>query len=458
MPAIGRTFISAVICLLVAAAARGDATLFRLFLTDGTNLVSFGEYARVADKVVFSMPVGGTIDQPRLYLVTLPANRVDWARTDRYAESARLRRFADTRGQEEFVRLTNDVARVLNEIAQTTDRSQALAHAEAARQALVGWTRTHYGYGEQDVREIVAVLDESIANLRAALGVTSFDLAPVPDPAPASTEPLLGMPGAREQLDQVFHVAAMVDRPADRVALLQSALLLIREAGAAVPTADAERLRQSAEAQIHEEQLVDASYAQLSRRLMSSATEAASHARPRDVERVLGQLPLEDAKLGGRRPEAVDALRTSLQQELENARRLRLAEDQWTMRRSLYRDYERAIEPQLAQLVKIQPALESIRRLEGPSPQSVLSLRKQLAGGAVRLSRVQTPQELRPVHDLIVGAWRFAESAVNRQYDAIQSGNVATAREASSAAASAISLFGRAQQEIQTLLEPPRER
>ena len=51
-----------------------DATLFRLFLTDGTSLVSFGEYARVADRVIFSMPVGGPIDQPRLHVVTLPAS------------------------------------------------------------------------------------------------------------------------------------------------------------------------------------------------------------------------------------------------------------------------------------------------------------------------------------------------------------------------------------------------
>jgi hypothetical protein len=46
-----------VLCLFVlpsaAAAAASDPVLFRLFLTDGTSLVSYGEFARVDDRVVF---------------------------------------------------------------------------------------------------------------------------------------------------------------------------------------------------------------------------------------------------------------------------------------------------------------------------------------------------------------------------------------------------------------------
>ena len=85
------------------------------------------------------------------------------------------------------------------------------------------------------MREIVSLLDESISDLRAALGINSFDVVRVADPAPVILESNLGMPGVREQLDQVFRAAAMVDRPANRVALLQSAVLLIAEAGAAIP-------------------------------------------------------------------------------------------------------------------------------------------------------------------------------------------------------------------------------
>src|SRR5207249_3390870 len=72
-----------------------EATLFRVFLKDGTTLVSYGELARVNDRVVFSMPTGlaaptdaaGAI--PPLHLVNIAADRVDWDRTDRYAETAR---------------------------------------------------------------------------------------------------------------------------------------------------------------------------------------------------------------------------------------------------------------------------------------------------------------------------------------------------------------------------------
>ena len=55
------------------AAARRDAALFRLFLLNGDTLISYGEFARVDDRVIFSMPVGGSADEPRLQVVTLPA-------------------------------------------------------------------------------------------------------------------------------------------------------------------------------------------------------------------------------------------------------------------------------------------------------------------------------------------------------------------------------------------------
>jgi hypothetical protein len=459
MPAVARILISAVTWLLVAAAAEGaDVTLFRLFLTDGSSLVSFGEYARVGDRVIFSMPVGGPLEQPRLHVVTVPADQIDWNRTDRYSESARYQQYADTRGEEDFVRLTNDVARVLNEIALTTDRSRALAFAEEARAALVAWPADHYGYRQRDVHEIVTILDESISDLRAALGISSFDLALVASPAEVTLEPLRGMPGLREQLDQVFRVAAMAERPSDRVALLQAAILLIEEAGAIIPSVEADGLRRVAETQIREEQHIDARYMDLSRRLMASATNAAARARVRDVERVLNEIPREDARLGHLRPETVNALRTSVRERLDAARRLRLLRDQWTIRRSLYRDYQRAVGSELLQLVKIQPALEAIRRLEGPAPRAVMNLRARLAGGAETLSRVRTPEDLRTAHDLLVGAWRFAEAALNGRYDAIQSGNFMTAQEASSAAAGALMMLSRAQQEIRALLEPPQLR
>jgi hypothetical protein len=106
--------------------------------------------------------------------------------------------------------------------------------------------------------------------------------------------------------------------------------------------------------------------------------------------------------------------------------------------------------------VKAQPALEAIRRLDGPPPEMLVTLQSQLQGGAEQLERVRPPADLRAVHDLLLGAWRFAETAVAGRYQAARAGNVPGAWEASSSAAGALLLLSRAQQELRTLLDPPR--
>lgn len=439
-----------------AARASTDAVLFPLFLATGPSIVSYGEYARVDDQVIFSMVVGGSAEHPRLHPVSLPANLVDWPRTERHAASARYQRYTQTRGEEDFLRLSNDVAAVLNQVLLTKDRTRAMEIARQARATLAGWPREHFGYRQHDVREIVAVVDAAISGLSAESGVRSFELDLVAMAPVVELEPMVGMPSAREQIDQAFHVAALVTRAPERVALLQSALLLLHEAGPSIPSADAAALRRTAETQIRFETALDARYNQLVRRLMSRATRAAAGARVGDVERVLDRIPDEDARLGRRRPEVVQALRASVRAQLEAARRLRLLRDQWNVRRSLYREYQRAAGTQVRQLVKLQPALDAIRRLEGPAPESLLALQARLRGGVARLERVHPPTDLRAAHDLLIGAWRFAESAASSRYEAVKAGNLNTAWEASSAAAGALLLLTRAQQEIRTLLEPPQ--
>ena len=448
------------LCLLVpdVASATPDAMLLRLFLTDGTSVVSYGEYARVDDRVIFSMPAGGATAEPRLQAVTLPMKVIDWPRTERYAASARYQRYAETRGDDDFVRLSNDVAAVLNEILLTRDRNQALEIATRARNTLADWPRDHYGYRQREVAEIVSLLDEAISGLRAAAGMTMFDLSLVAMAPDVPFETLMGMPPLREQLDQVFHVATLTERSSERVALLQTALALLNEAAGLMAPSDIVAFRRSAEKQIAEEFAVDAQYASLSKRFISQAVRAAARARISDVAQVLNRIPDEDARLGRRRPEVIQALHASVQAQLDAAQHLRLLRDQWTIRQALYRDYRRVVGTQILQLVKAQPALEAVRRLEGPAPGMLVTLRGRLSGGAERLQRVQVPADLRVVHDLLTSSWRFAENAVNSRYLAVQSGQVATAWEASSAAAGALMFLSRAQQELRTLLEPPRLR
>src|SRR2546425_5135434 len=92
-----------------SAAVNDDVTLLRVFLTDGTSLVSYGEPARVADRVIFSMPTA-TTPNPPLHLVNLPIARVDWDRTSRYAATARETRYVQTQADADYAALSNDVS------------------------------------------------------------------------------------------------------------------------------------------------------------------------------------------------------------------------------------------------------------------------------------------------------------------------------------------------------------
>ena len=436
-------------------AAAADAMLFRLYLTDGTSIVSYGEFARVGDRVVFSMVMGGA-EQPRLHATTLPASAVDWKRTDLDAASTRYQWYARTRGERDFETLSNEVASAINAIVLSPDRPRALEMAQRARGTIAQWSRAHYGYRQQDVAEILAILDEAISDLRAASGVSSFEVALVADTTPRlSLEPAAEIPTIRQQIDQAFRVATLTG-PVERVALLQAGLQLLTEAGSAIPRAEAVALRRFAETRIQAEQAIDIRYAAMVRKLMNDAMRGAALARVVEVQRVLDRIPREDARLGSRRPEVVQALNTSVQSQLSAARHLRLLRDQWMIRRSLYVGYEQSVGAQLLQLVKSQSALEAIRRLDGPPPEQLVTLQSQLQGGAERLARIQPPSDLLVVHELLLGAWRFAETAVNGRYAAARNANVGAAWEASSSAAGALLLLSRAQQELRVLLEPPQ--
>ena len=457
MAVIRRIGLFALFCLVAPGlgAAAADDLLLRLFLTDGTSVVSYGEFARLGDRVVFSMVTGGDT-VPRLDAATLPASAIDWTRTDQHAASTRYQRYVQARAEEDFQHMSDAVAGVLSEVLQTTDRMRAIEVTQQARATLAEWPREHYGYRQRDVREILSFLDEIISDLRAAAGMTSFDVTLVAATPEIVLEPMATMPSLREQIDQVFRVASLTERPWERVAFLQAALLLLDEVGSAIPRTEGAALRRLAEAGIREERRIDVKYTELARRLMRDATRGAERARIGDVQRVLSRIPREDARLGGRRPEMVHALRTSVQAQLDAARRLRLLQDQWEIRRALYRDYERSAGRQLLQLVKWRQELEAIRRQDGPTPNALRKLHARLRGGALQLERIRPQGELRTVHDLLVGAWRFAENAVNGRYQAARVASDAAAWEASSAAAGALLMLSRAQQEISELLEPPQ--
>jgi hypothetical protein len=359
-----------------------------------------------------------------------------------------------TRGEAEFQALNDDVARVLNEIAISTDPAKALELAERARRALSDWPLTHQGYRQDDVREIVGLIDEAIVGLRSATGQKSFELSLVASMPPVAVEPMIAMPTPGEQFDQAVRLAAMTSQSSERMALLHAALSLLDE-HAAVFT-DVVARREALDREIRGELDVERRYRDLVIRLTRQSSKEAARARVTAVQRVLVRIDQEDTKLGRRRPEVVASLRAAVSADLDGARLLRLRRDQWLLRQGIYQYYQRTVGTQLLGLVKSQPQLEAIRRLDGPRLDVLRSLQSRLSGGAQRLERITVPEEMRETHALVVGAWHFAEAATRQRAAAVATGNVNSAWEASSAAAGALMMLARAQQSLRDMLEIPR--
>jgi hypothetical protein len=239
------------------------------------------------------------------------------------------------------------------------------------------------------------------------------------------------------------------------MALLEAALARVSEVGPELPPEDAAIFRHAAEARLRDERETNRRYTDLARRLMARALRAAGEAKVSDVQGVIAQVPREDDRLGQRRPAVIESLTASLSDRLSDARILRLRRDQWALRLPIYREYERVVGSSVELLVDAIPALDAIRSLEGPDPERLVGLRAQLAGGAEYLERVGTPAYLREVHERLIGAWRFAESAASGRFDAVSEVDPAAAWQASSSAAGALMMITRVQQDLRAIMEPP---
>src|SRR5438552_15889844 len=251
-------------CLLMPArawAAPDEAALLRVFLKDGSALVSFGEFARVGDRVVFSMPLNADAD-PSLHLVNIAADRVDWDRTNRYAESARATRYLSTRAESDYIALSNEVARTLSDVSQASDASKRLALVERARKTLADWPRNHFSYRANEVRQMLGMLDDAIADLRAATGKGRVNLtlsAYTAEPPPV-IEPLLPPPTPKDAIEQTLLAARLADSSAERESLLDAAIHEIDRSGTSVPAEWRAATRAATEAELVGERRIDYAY------------------------------------------------------------------------------------------------------------------------------------------------------------------------------------------------------
>jgi hypothetical protein len=449
-----------------APAFAESITLFRVFLNDGTAVVSYGEYARVGDRLVFSMPIGpvepGSSAEPSLHVVNLPVSAVNWTATARYADSARFTHYMETSAESDYAALAGDIAATLNAIVLAKDPKTRLDMAVSARRRLASWPRDHYGYRADDVREMLGLLDEAISGLRVAAGETSFSLdlvATIPAPPERREQvPLLRAPTAAEAITQAIAVAKTTDVPADRISILRGVLTALDNPRNIVPADWAVPTRKWALHALREEARVGQRYASLTTSLSKRASDAARRADVRAVEGVLETAARRDAQLGHRRPDEINALLEQVRVQLDAARRLRLARDQWHERSGAYRAYTKVVGPIIDGLGRAQRNLDDIKRLAGSDAVVLAGLAERLATNTKTLAVVPVPDELKPAHALLLSAVNLAETAVRTRRQATVAGELALAWEASSAAAGSMMLLTKAKEDMEAAVRLPQIR
>jgi hypothetical protein len=441
-----------------ATASAPDTTLFRIFLHDGTPLVSYGEFARVGDRVIFSMPGDGDASKSDLHLVQIPASAVDWTRTDRYADSIRYQHYVATRGPSDYAGLTAQVASALDRMTHETDPADRLKTAEAIRHTVVDWPRSHFGYRADDVREILELLDETIAGLRASSGEQHFALSLVAGIAPPPVEPVIPPPTPQQAIAQVLAVARLSSSPSQRISLLNLAIDEFDAHEATLPRKWAKATRRDAEHLLDQETRWTHDYRDLVKSALADASHRANRADVRGVEDVLARVRRRDAAWGHHRPEEVASLMTSLETHLDAARRLKLAQDRWRLRERVINAYEDEIHGILNTLDRAHDGLDAIRTLAGPDAEKLAPLQEQMAAAVRQLTIILPPTEMKSAHALLTSAARLAEQAAAIRLDATLKGHLDRAWDASSAAAGSLMLFEQARHELEIQSQPPARR
>jgi hypothetical protein len=270
--------------------------------------------------------------------------------------------------------------------------------------------------------------------------------------------PEIPPPTLRESIELALKAAAVTDDPTERISLLEA---IVAEAPSGQPGAALERaswmsvVRSRASAELAKEMRIDRSYRDLVTRTVTAADERAKRADVGGIERLVASVLKTDDRLGRRRPQTTAALLATLDGRLDAARRLRLARDAWALRRDGLATYERRIRAAVDRLKKATPGLEQIRQLSGPSPGALAPLAARVTDGWRDLKNVRPPAEAEAVHNMFVSALQLAIRAASSRQMAIKTADMNTAWEASAAAAGALLMLERAQDDLRKLIAPP---
>ncbi len=440
-------------CVLSAPHARAQvldpAGSFRVFLSDGRWLPSYGEYALVDSRIVFMLPVGSGA-RLQLQLMSLPVSQVAVDRTARYADAVLAASFAATRGESEYAALTAEVSRALDLLTRETDPRRRLALARESRQRLVSWSAASHGYRAADVQELVGLFDEVIAELSAAAGESAFaiDLSAGPDLAPSET--LQPPPALRESVELALTAASLDDLATERLAILRTASSVVAD------DPELADLGTIVRARLDDEAAADRAYAALSADIRQRAALAVRRGALAAVLGLERELASRDRALGVRRPALVRALAQELDADVQAASDRQQALAHWVNHKASYVEYEKAIRPVFTGIDGIEPVLNVIREMTGPGMDWIARSEAKLQKMSALIDRVTPPEDLRAVHETLASAVSMAREACSRRRVALISANTNTAQEASAAAAGAQLLAGHAREELLTILRPPK--
>lgn len=424
--------------------------IFRVFLTSGQALPSYGEAAIASDRVVFTLLIGAPEGKPAFQLFSLPIDRVDLTRTRRYADAMRARHYAATRGETDYAAMTQEVQRTLAQLTAIEDPKKRLELAEDARRRLVTWAGGTYGYRAKEVRELTGLFDDVIAELRAAAGERQFavELRAGPDDAPQET--LMAAPTLSESVALAVEAARVADREADRAAILRAAETVAAVSGVSDEAAA------SLKREVDAEKAVAASYARLFSEVRGQADQARRRADVSGVEAAITALTAGDRDLGSRRRHNVDALLAELAEVLAATRAHREALDRYARVRNSLLQYERTVRPITSGLDGLTPILNALRDVKYTAYERLVRTTARIAAFRTSLEAVSPPTDLADVHATIDSALKMASHAVARRRLAMAVMSETIDREASSAAAGALMLYGLAREQLVSRLYPPK--
>jgi hypothetical protein len=433
--------------------AATPAPIFRVFLKDGTALACWGEYARVGDRFVLTVPIG-TGARATYEFVSIPASKVDVAKTERYAEAVRAAQFAASRGAAEYADLSDQLSTQLASIAGLPDPKERLKTAESARQQLIDWAATSHGYKADDVQQLLSMFDSAIIDLRMAAGESRFAINLSAGMIPPAPPRLRAAPGLRQSIDLALKAAAVADSGATRLALLRRARTAARKLDPNDPSV--QQLTTSIALRLARELAIEESYRRLMRDIRRASERAIDAGDVAAIDKLRDRLKKTDRSLGERRADDINALLIDLDAAWTAAAEHRLVLDEWEAERLDLVAYQQNINGLLKDLDALAPTLAAIKALSGPTVTRLVTAQQQTAGMVATFSGILPPETAAAVHPILAKAIEAADLACRTRHRAIVTKSVSVAWEAAAAAAEARTATARARDALTRALTPPK--